>query len=331
MAASIYGDELLVYNAPWPVYSLGWSYRPDSFFRMAIGSFTNEYDNRIRIVSMNSNVNAFETVCELPHLFPPTKVGFSPGATSERGDLLASTGDCLRLWHIEDGRLKNTDELTGQRRQDEFCAPLTSFDWNEEDPSLLGTSSIDTTCTVWNVETKQVKAQLIAHDREVYDIAFAKKNIFASVGADGSVRMFDLRNLEYSTVLFESKDNVPLVRVEWNKQDPNYLATVMMESSKMIILDIRQFQNPVFELQEYGEDANKFINSFAWAPHSRTHISSAGESGRALIWDLSDVQHNPKPILSYNARRPIDNIKWSSAFNDWIAFASGTTVQVLRV
>ena len=31
------------------------------------------------------------------------------------------------------------------------CAPLTSFDWNETDPSIVGTSSIDTTCTIWNV------------------------------------------------------------------------------------------------------------------------------------------------------------------------------------
>ena len=52
-----------------------------------------------------------------------------------------------------------------------------------------GTSSIDTTCTIWGLETGQVigrvnmvtgqvKTQLIAHDKEVYDIAFSKgKNI----------------------------------------------------------------------------------------------------------------------------------------------------------
>jgi len=35
---------------------------------------------------------------------------------------------------------------------------------------------------------------LIAHDKEVYDMAFARgTDVFASVGADGSVRVFDLR------------------------------------------------------------------------------------------------------------------------------------------
>ena len=35
--------------------------------------------------------------------------------------------------------------------------------------------------------------QLIAHDREVYDIAWGGVGVFASVSADGSVRVFDLR------------------------------------------------------------------------------------------------------------------------------------------
>lgn len=64
------------------------------------------------------------------------------------------------------------------------------------------------TGTIWGIETGQplgrvnlvaghVKTQLIAHDKEVYDIAFSRagggRDMFASVGADGSVRMFDLR------------------------------------------------------------------------------------------------------------------------------------------
>lgn len=39
-----------------------------------------------------------------------------------------------------------------QNKQSEFAAPLTSFDWNEADPKRLGTSSIDTTCTIWDIE-----------------------------------------------------------------------------------------------------------------------------------------------------------------------------------
>jgi hypothetical protein len=38
-----------------------------------------------------------------------------------------------------------------------------------------------------------VDTQLIAHDREVYDMAWGGLAIFATVAADGSVRVFDLR------------------------------------------------------------------------------------------------------------------------------------------
>ena len=65
------------------------------------------------------------------------------------------------------------------------------------------------------------------------------KDIFASVGADGSVRMFDLRSLEHSTIIYETHDLTPLMRLSWNKQDPNYLAAILTDSSKTVILDIR--------------------------------------------------------------------------------------------
>lgn len=87
----------------------------------------------------------------------------------------------------------NSDAAFLQNKQSEFCAPLTSFDWNEADPKRLGTSSIDTTVTVWDIERGEVDTQMIAHDKEVYDIAWGGLGVFATVSADGSVRVFDLR------------------------------------------------------------------------------------------------------------------------------------------
>lgn len=84
------------------------------------------------------------------------------------------------------------------------------------------------------------RTQLIAHDKEVYDIAFAcGKDIFGTVGADGSLRMFDLRSLEHSTILYETPDLSPLMRLVWNKQDPNYIATILTEANKTVVIDVR--------------------------------------------------------------------------------------------
>lgn len=65
---------------------------------------------------------------------------------------------------------------------------------SRETSHVLGPNVSLTNVLVYCSQTQKVKTQLIAHDKEVFDIAFATgKNIFATVGADGSIRMFDLR------------------------------------------------------------------------------------------------------------------------------------------
>jgi len=78
-------------------------------------------------------------------------------------------------------------------------------------PKLIITSSIDTTCTIWDIPTLTAKTQLIAHDKEVFDVRFCagSVDVFVSCGADGSVRMFDLRSLEHSTIIYEPSEKVP--------------------------------------------------------------------------------------------------------------------------
>lgn len=117
--------------------------------------------------------------------------------------------------------------------------------------------------------------------------------MFASVGADGSVRMFDLRNLEHSTIIYETQDEKPLLRLAWNKQDPNHLATFQMDDLKVIILDIRYPSVPAAELA--GHTA--CINSLAWAPHSSTHICTAADDKHALIWDIGRKPVTGTPLL----------------------------------
>ena len=46
--------------------------------------------------------------------------------------------------------------------------------------------------------------------------------------------MFDLRDKEHSTIIYECPfPDSPLLRLGWNKQDPRYMATLMMDSTKV--------------------------------------------------------------------------------------------------
>ena len=293
---------------------------------------------------------------------------FSSNTNTNR-DLLATTGDYLRLWSVAEdtttttttennnninkqkpkGDNDNNDDEEGVRgekktylipkreallinnnRNSEYCSPLTSMDWNEYDPSMIITSSIDTTCTLWDINTQIVKTQVIAHDKEVFDLSFSRgTDIFASVGADGSVRLFDLRSLEHSTIIYETQNLEPLLRLEWNKQDPNYLATFKVDSQYTIILDIRQPCTPVAIL---GGHAG-CVNAVAWAPHSSCHICTAADDSQALIWDISGMSKRPveDPILAYNAEGEVNNLVWSSSQPDWVSIAFADKLQILRV
>ena len=321
-----------------PIFLFNYT-RPDpshSQFRLAVGSYVEEYCNSVHIVKKLPQENdlgiSLYKAGEFDHPYPCTKILWSPDSSAQASrDLLATTGDYLRLWNcIPDDPNPKKECLLNNNKTSEYCAPLTSFDWNETDPSIVGTCSIDTTCTIWNIETQQATTQLIAHDREVFDIAFARgKDVFASVGADGSVRMFDLRSLEHSTIIYESPNLDALLRLEWNKQDPNYMATFMVDSRRTIILDIRVPSLPVAELGGHHGS----INATAWAPHSSCHICTAGDDSQALIWDLAGLPKRPveDPILAYNAGAEINNLQWSAAQPDWVSIAFHDKLQILRV
>jgi hypothetical protein len=39
--------EIYTYEAPWPIYGMNWSVRSDKKFRVAIGSFIEEFRNKV--------------------------------------------------------------------------------------------------------------------------------------------------------------------------------------------------------------------------------------------------------------------------------------------
>ena len=115
--------EIYTYKAPWTVFSMAWSHRtdPSSQFRLAIGSYVEQYSNAVQIVKKanstgGSNADAggsssgggfgnqqLYAACEFDHPYPCTKILWSPDTRNAGGkDLLATTGDYLRVWNLED-------------------------------------------------------------------------------------------------------------------------------------------------------------------------------------------------------------------------------------
>lgn len=390
------GPSLLNYEAPWPVHSLDWcntpapgqAHRGRSAYRLAIASFLENYQNQIAIIGLQdervlledeySAYPDFTMLCEAHHGYPVTSLQWQPAAAitsqwsnkSPAVELLATTGDALRIWEYSSegspapsgyvGRgsqsashsLHMKTALSGQSKAQtqNNGAPLTNFSWNEKNPHLIVTSSIDTTCTVWNLDTQSAMTQLIAHDREVYDVAWLPQStdIFVSVGADGSLRAFDLRSLEHSTILYETPapknlppptaspsssarpPTSPLLRIAFNPADSNYMSTFHMDGNEIQILDMRSPGQPVMELRAHAGP----VNGLAWGSGEQPLLATCSDDCQVLLWDLTNYTQGPAsprsagsrlnsprpdakkkvitdPLMAYTASSQIATLAWS--------------------
>eukprot|EP00210_Caulerpa_lentillifera_P002986 g2851.t1 len=325
--------EIFTYNAPEPIYAMSWNNRPESNSQLALCSFHQDRVNSLEILELNENTGVFhrDPVNCTKHEFPATKVMFSPDSTSIHSDLLATSSDALCIWRLTNGQGLELKCRLLSDKNPHYSKALTSFDWNPQEPTSIATCSIDHSCTIWNIESQTVEKQLIAHTDEVSDIAWScSPGIFATVSTDGSVRIFDRRNIGNSSVIYESA-RTALVRVAWNRVDARYLATVAQDDHRVMVLDIRYPTIPIAELERHKGPVNAVI----WAPHSSCHLCTAGDDGQALIWDLTSVQQpmekNLDPILSYEGSSEILQLEWCNGRPDWIAISFNKMAQILRV
>ncbi|ETN38403.1 uncharacterized protein HMPREF1541_06438 [Cyphellophora europaea CBS 101466] len=340
------------YVAQWPMYAADWCKWPPrsntgAVGKVAIGSYLEDSHNYIQVLDasvaqpdpdnpMGDPGFEFTKTAEATHAYPVTRILWEPPSSNKQTtDLLATSGDHLRLWSLpadptasysssisrKDHHIQKLSPLAllSNSKSPEHTAPITSLDWNVVQPSLIITSSIDTTCTIWDIPTLTAKTQLIAHDKEVYDVRFCANSVdvFVSCGADGSVRMFDLRSLEHSTIIYEpseknlgdknsnvSPENLsssptrsgpsalanppPLLRIAASPNDAHLLATFSQDSSVIRVLDVRQPGQALLELKGHAGP----VNCIEWSNTQRGLLASGGDDCCVLLWDLMTAVSN---------------------------------------
>lgn len=395
------------YLAPWALYAFDWcKWAPQGkgAGKVAIGSYLEDGHNFIQILDTqiantppdiytpgsSEHYLEFTKIAEATHSYPVTRLLWEPpSSTKQSTDLLATSGDHLRLWSLPaDTQATHSNSinksalgapvtkltplaLLSNSKTPDHTAPLTSLDWNTVSPSLIITSSIDTTCTIWDIPSLTAKTQLIAHDKEVYDVRFCANSVdvFVSCGQDGSVRMFDLRSLEHSTIIYEptTKDDrdanggrisptlaqqtmsnaPPLLRLATSPHDTHLLATFAQDSSIIRILDVRQPGQALLELRGHGGA----VNSVEWAPTRRGLLASGGDDSQVLLWDLMNstpatgpspngsggTEKHLTPVAGWNCDYEVGNLGWAPALQnnggagDWLGVSGGRGVWGVKV
>ena len=96
--------EIYDYDSPHLVYGMAWSFRKDHSFRLALGSYVEDYANQVDIVELVHDETTddwkFEKTGGFEHPYPTTKIMWRPDEHGTEKDQLATTGDYLRLWDV---------------------------------------------------------------------------------------------------------------------------------------------------------------------------------------------------------------------------------------
>lgn len=70
--------EIYTYQAPWLIFAMNWSVRQDQKFRLALGSFLEDYTNKVEIIQLNEEVGEFQPKTTFDHPYPATKISWNP-------------------------------------------------------------------------------------------------------------------------------------------------------------------------------------------------------------------------------------------------------------
>lgn len=330
------------YEAHYPLFGVDWSV--DDY--VCLGSYKEGGMNRLQVIK-SPDLLTWDKVAECNVTFPVSTMQWQPAKAHPRK--FATCSDSLRIWMVKEdessiqeeinlslckynkqqnSNTKNADVTSHVDKEQSNnlqtsllgeLPPITSFHWNPIDPNLLISSSIDTTCIVWDLQSSNyVRTQLIAHDSEVFDVRFLTQStqLFASCGGDGSVRVFDLRCLAHSTIIYEpnvpaantsdtlaaasvpnrdvtdtesSVDSLALLRLEPSPFDPNVIATFALDSNSILILDMRNPGSPILTLEAHTAS----VNQIKWHPIKKNVLLSCSDDCQVLYWDLNSSLSPP--------------------------------------
>lgn len=301
-----------VVECTYPLFGLDWNKNT-----VLVSTFKEDVHNKVHVIK-HHNDDEFELVGLLNDLqYPASKVLGDPLNCNR----FLTCSQTLQLFEYNEscGDVIEIGNFSNFKNSLHFLPPITSMDWNTVDPSRVLSSSVDTTCSLWDINTGNVVTRLIAHDSPVYDVKFlhGSTNDFVSVGEDGSMRYFDLRSLEHSTIVFEPPPQVlmpngkskaytttPLLRVDTCKVNKWMVACVPQRSPVTLIFDLRKMAKPVLALEGH-EHSTGYINNIAWHPNKEM-VLTCSDDCQALVWDFSVTQRNENSVYDSVKKKEIN-------------------------
>lgn len=112
-------------------------------------------------------------------------------------------------------------------------------------------------------------------------------------GKDGSLRLFDLRVLDHSSILYEDSNKSPLTNIEINPLDSNKILC-FSTSDQITFIDLRYEKSPI---KQYN--LNSHITSCLWMDNGLDFL--VGDSNNLIThWNINNLKVSSCPNNYHN-------------------------------
>jgi WD repeat-containing protein 68 len=182
-----------------PIFAMAWSYKryPNQRLRLACSSIRDGHELLKNTVTLEflTCVTCFQMsivefdeehgeLTERTQVFigaPSCDLKFIPTTDASQPDLIASATRELRIYSYfaEQQEIVLEAKLCPNKSY-AYAGPLTSVDWNEVDPRIVGGSSIDSTCTIWDIEVSRWTANFNTNFRPKNQLQLFRRRLSLS-------------------------------------------------------------------------------------------------------------------------------------------------------
>ena len=258
---------------------------------LAIASFEKKSSNQINIYKSCGEHFILEQ--EIPVMFPQTKICFSPQGTLTPIDSFISCDTKLSMYKIQDGVTSKTADISISDVND----PITSADWSKFDPYICVASCVDGTATVVDLNRNQAVSKIQTHEQPVYDISFCStSSTFVTAGLDGSMRIFDLRDLQSFLIFYQAA--MPIQRAMISPFEGYHVAALVKGSSRAVIIDNRKPGQSCALCG--GSDAP--ITGMSWSKLSPSRLFTGHADKSICACDIGTTETISNKVFTTNGR-----------------------------
>jgi DDB1- and CUL4-associated factor 7 len=74
--------QIYTHESQWNLYAINFCNRPEKNFRLALGSFIEDTQNKVEIIKLDEEKNNFEHCTYFDHEYPPSKIMWIPDVVS---------------------------------------------------------------------------------------------------------------------------------------------------------------------------------------------------------------------------------------------------------